>query len=109
MNIDHEVAVPDQHRRPAREFVQLCDYPTNNRNRKWLIRRIAWRLQAYAEGGLPERARARAAGLANEAELRATATHGAPVRRALVELGYLDITRRSIPQPLHIGKCARIM
>ena len=29
------------------------------------------------------------------------------VRHALVELGYLDITRRSIPQPLHVVKCAR--
>jgi transposase InsO family protein len=34
--------------------------------------------------------------------------HRRAVRQALVELGYLDITRRSIPQPLHIAKCARI-
>ena len=31
-------------------------------NRTWLVRRIAWRLQAQAEGGLSERARRRAAG-----------------------------------------------
>lgn len=30
------------------------------------------------------------------------------IRQALVELGYLDITRRSVPQPLHVAKCARI-
>ena len=34
--------------------------------------------------------------------------HRRAVRHALVELGYLDITRRSIPQPLHAAKCARI-
>jgi transposase InsO family protein len=34
--------------------------------------------------------------------------HRRAVRQALVELGYLDITRRSIPQPIHAAKCARI-
>src|SRR5260370_15940738 len=42
--------------------------PPNNRT--WLIKRIAWRLQALAEGGLSERARQRAAELANDADLR---------------------------------------
>lgn len=39
-------------------------------NRTWLVRRIAWRLQANVLGGLSERARQRAAELANEADLR---------------------------------------
>jgi hypothetical protein len=43
---------------------------TNANNRAWLIKRIAWRLQALAEGGLSERARRRAAELANDADLR---------------------------------------
>jgi hypothetical protein len=43
--------------------------PTSN-NRTWLARRIAWRLQAQAEGDLSERARRRAAELANDADLR---------------------------------------
>ena len=34
---------------------------TNANNRAWLIKRIAWRLQALEEGGLSERARRRAA------------------------------------------------
>jgi hypothetical protein len=34
--------------------------------------------------------------------------HRRVVRHALVELGYLDITRKSIPQPIHTAKCARI-
>lgn len=48
-----------------------------------------------------------AAGSALTDTLRA-AHHRRAVRHALVELGYLDITRRSIPQPLHVAKCARI-
>lgn len=35
--------------------------------------------------------------------------HRRAVRRALVEHDYLSITRRSIPQPIHSAKCARIM
>ena len=36
----------------------------------WLLKRIAWRLQAIAEGDLSERARRRARELANDADLR---------------------------------------
>jgi hypothetical protein len=39
-------------------------------NKPWLVKRIAWRLQALAEGDLSERARRRAAELANDADLR---------------------------------------
>jgi hypothetical protein len=46
--------------------------PTRCRNRTWLVRRIAWRLQAKAEGGLTERALKRAAELADDADLRRT-------------------------------------
>jgi hypothetical protein len=41
-------------------------------NKAWLVKRIAWRLQAIAEGDLSERARQRAAELANDANLRTT-------------------------------------
>ncbi len=44
--------------------------PTNSGNRAWLVKRIAWRLQALAEGDLSERARRRAAELANDADIR---------------------------------------
>lgn len=42
--------------------------PSRHRNR--LIRRIAWRIQALAEGDLSERARRRAEEIANDADLR---------------------------------------
>lgn len=39
-------------------------------NRQWLFRRCAWRIQALAEEGLPERARRRALAIANDADIR---------------------------------------
>jgi hypothetical protein len=39
-------------------------------NRQFLFRRIAWRVQALAEGGLSERAHRRALEIANDADLR---------------------------------------
>jgi Protein of unknown function (DUF2924) len=46
------------------------DEARTTNNRVWLVRRIAWRLQALAEGDLSERARQRAAELANDADIR---------------------------------------
>jgi hypothetical protein len=39
-------------------------------HKQFLVRRIAWRIQANAEGGLSERARRRALEIANDADLR---------------------------------------
>lgn len=41
-----------------------------SRHREYLKKRIAWRLQALAEGGLSDRARRRALEIANDADLR---------------------------------------
>jgi hypothetical protein len=51
-------------------YAEVFGEMTNAYHRTWLIKRIAWRLQAVAEGGLSERARLRAAELANDADLR---------------------------------------
>jgi hypothetical protein len=51
-------------------YAEAFGETTNANNRAWLIKRIAWRLQAQAEGGLAERARQRAAELADDADLR---------------------------------------
>src|SRR6266853_1596659 len=45
-------------------------------NKQYLFRRIAWRLQARAEGDLSERARQRALELADDADLRIRAPEG---------------------------------
>lgn len=42
-------------------------------NKQFLYRRIAWRVQALAEGGLSERAHRRALEIANDADLRVMA------------------------------------
>ena len=46
---------------------------TRSRHREHLFRRIAWRLQALAEGDLSERARVRAQQIARDADLRTVA------------------------------------
>src|ERR1700722_8755864 len=51
-------------------YAEVFAEPTRSGNRPWLIKRIAWRLQANAEGGLSERARQRAEELARDADLR---------------------------------------
>jgi hypothetical protein len=51
-------------------YAEVFGEATNANNKVWLVKRIAWRLQALAEGDLSERARRRAAELANDADLR---------------------------------------
>ena len=53
-----------------RRYAEVFGEPTRAGNRTWLVKRIAWRLQALALGGLSERARQRALELANDADLR---------------------------------------
>jgi hypothetical protein len=52
------------------KYAAVFGEPTTTGNRTWLQRRIAWRIQADAEGDLSEGARARAAELARDADLR---------------------------------------
>lgn len=54
-------------------FVETFGESTNSKNRIWLIRRIAWRMQANIYGGLSERALQRARELAATSTLRQTA------------------------------------
>ena len=54
-------------------YAEAFGEPTRSRHKEYLIKRIAWRMQANAEGGLSERALARARELANDADLRVTA------------------------------------
>ena len=72
LNIGHEVAAL---RRLSvgqlrQRFAEVFGEATAVGNKPWLVKRIAWRLQARAEGDLSERARQRAAELANDADLR---------------------------------------
>jgi hypothetical protein len=49
---------------------ELFGETTTARHKTWLIKRLAWRIQALAEGDLSERAHHRAAELARDADLR---------------------------------------
>lgn len=52
------------------KYQEVFGEPSRSNNTAYLRKRIAWRIQSLAEGGLSERARRRAADLANEADLR---------------------------------------
>jgi len=68
------------------KYREVFQEATRSRHREHLFRRIAWRLQALAEGDLTERARERASQLARDADLRIVAprdfftVEGEPVR-----------------------------
>jgi len=55
------------------KFAEVFGEQPRSHNKQWLVKRIAWRLQANEEGGLSERARRRAMELADDAELRVSA------------------------------------
>ena len=52
------------------KYREVFQEDTRSRHREHLFRRIAWRLQALAEGDLSERARRRAREIARDADLR---------------------------------------
>jgi hypothetical protein len=52
------------------KYLEVFGEESRSNNRQFLFRRIAWRIQALAEGGLSERARRRAMEIANDADLR---------------------------------------
>jgi hypothetical protein len=51
-------------------FQELFGEAPKSSNKQFLFRRIAWRLQANAEGGLSERARLRASEITDERDIR---------------------------------------
>ncbi len=51
-------------------FESVCSEPPRSRNRDWMIKKIAWRLQANEQSGLPEPVRQRALARADDADSR---------------------------------------
>ena len=74
LNLTHELAT--LRRMTPRElrarYAEAFGEQPSTKNRGWLLKRLAWRLQSLAEGDLSQRARQRAAELANDADLRTT-------------------------------------
>ncbi len=52
------------------KYAEVFGEESRSGHKEWLVKRIAWRIQANVEGDLSERARRRAAELANDADLR---------------------------------------
>jgi hypothetical protein len=52
------------------KYIEVFGEQSRAYHKEFLRKRIAWRIQALAEGDLPERARRRAEELANDAALR---------------------------------------
>jgi hypothetical protein len=72
LNVGKELAALERLtvRQLRARYAEVFGEETRSRHKDHLIKRIVWRLQALATGGLSERARARAAELANDADLR---------------------------------------
>ena len=75
---------------------------SRSRHKTYLIRRIAWRLQAKAEGDLSIRARRRAEELADDAEVRVTPPRDTPLPTTTGATVSLDVPAchdRRLPPP----------
>ena len=105
LNIEKEVAVMNRMtvNELREKFAVVFGEQTNGRNKPWLVKRIAWRLQANAEGGLSERARQRARELANEADLRLMPPRGHQFQNERSETGQgraeSDVLDQRLPSP----------
>ncbi len=72
LNMEKEVAALEQMTTDQLriKYAEVFGETTNARHKTWLIKRIAWRMQSNAEGGLSERALKRAAEIVNESDIR---------------------------------------
>lgn len=105
LNIDREVA---QMRRMTvgelkQKFAEVCGEEPRSRNKQWLVKRIAWKLQAREYGGLSEAALRRAkeiADMCDLSDLRLTAPResqlATSVATATASLAPLD---KRLPMP----------
>ena len=55
------------------KHLEVFGEPSRTGNKDFLVKRIGWRIQSLAEGGLSDRAKARAMELARDADVRMTA------------------------------------
>jgi len=81
-------------------YAEVFGETTQAGHKTWLAKRIAWRLQALAEGDLSERARRRAAELASDADLRLAPPKGNP---ATPDPGF-RVRGQQVPLPVRRGQ-----
>src|SRR5580692_2362387 len=85
------------------KYAEVFRETTRASNKPWLIKRIAWRIQALAEGDLSERARQRAAELANDADLRLI-----PPKEAKPQQPSAMTPERTVAAPVHFSLDQRL-
>ena len=87
MNVKKELALLDEMTvgQLRQRYAEVFGEPTRSRHRQYLVRRIAWRMQANAEGGLSQRALQRAEELAGNADVRLTPPKAATPERIKCE------------------------
>src|SRR5260370_1383784 len=70
-----------------KRYRELFGEESKSSNNQFLFRRIAWRMQANADGDLSERARRRATEIADDRDLRVSSAEGVsrPARSRLLE------------------------
>ncbi len=78
------------------KYLEVFGEETRSYHKEFLRKRIAWRIQALAEGDLSERARRRAEELANDADLR-TRSPRDPVASGSAEVKARTATSRISP------------
>ncbi len=74
-------------------YIDVFGEETRSYHKDFLRKRIAWRIQAMAEGDLSERAKRRAEEIANDADLRVR-TPRDPVKPGLMEVRERSVTGR---------------
>ena len=84
------------------KYLEVFGEETRSRHKDFLRKRIAWRIQSLAEGGISERARRRAAELARDADLRLRAP------RDPVPAGKAEVKSRSTTSRLQQGRDPRL-
>src|SRR6266852_2636806 len=101
MTIEKEVAILERMatRDLQARYAAVFGEGTRVHNRTWLIKRIAWRIQALAEGDLSERARQRAAELANDADLRLSPPKPAGSAPACIPSSPCFVRDTRLPEP----------
>lgn len=80
------------------KYIEIFGEETRSYHKEFLRKRIAWRIQALAEGGISERARRRAKELADDADLRIRAPRdpvvtGSAEIRARTAIAHLSPSR----------------
>ncbi len=78
------------------KHIEVFGEESRSYHKEFLRKRIAWRIQALAEGDLSERARRRAEQLANDADLR-TRTPRDPIASGSLEVATRTVTSRLSP------------